>query len=322
MLQNIFSYFLFTAVVCLPLLLFWYVFSYIDTGRFARRRFFTGIVAGVCSVLPILYFGKFFSVDTYAAVNIFSLLWDLQLWNNFVAFFLVLCGIIFFLFFVAFVVGKIFWNHLSFKSLFLQVANVSVFLLFLSLFLLVFSALGVWGDVAIWEPIYIGTSIFSTLGLIIMYYILLALFEELSKYFQFFWTESFTIESVQSGVLYSIFIALGFSFFENILYVYQIFLESGLSSEFFTTFFLRTVFSSSVHIVCTAIIAYFFCRALLSYREERSMLKYSGVLFLWFTLSIFFHSLFNISLNFWFGAVIFIFFLGGYFWLSGVFFKG
>lgn len=81
--------------------------------------------------------------------------------------------------------------------------------------------------------------------------------EEGGKHLGLFGTGSFA-EIAEKGILYAAFVALGFAFAENVLY-----LVTALKSDgpFFSTWFSRSVFSVGVHTLCSIAAAVPFVRS-------------------------------------------------------------
>lgn len=99
-------------------------------------------------------------------------------------------------------------------------------------------------------------------------------------------------------MLFSIFIALGFGFIENILYLKNIAEQSGLlSSGVLTTWIFRSIFSLMTHIICSVIVGLYFSRAFLAYLGAEKILPYVQTLLYGFVFSMIIHAVFDISLT-------------------------
>gem|GEM_PF-6694043 len=61
-------------VAFFPILLWGYIFSYMDNSQLNARRFAIGILAGALSVVPVLFMGDIFSNLSLTSWNIFPLL--------------------------------------------------------------------------------------------------------------------------------------------------------------------------------------------------------------------------------------------------------
>jgi RsiW-degrading membrane proteinase PrsW (M82 family) len=64
--------------------------------------------------------------------------------------------------------------------------------------------------------------------------------------------------SVDDVIELSIIAALGFAFLENIIYLFREILSGGISHQFFTLFFLRSLFVVFVHILCSGVYGYYY----------------------------------------------------------------
>ena len=164
--------------------------------------------------------------------------------------------------------------------------------------------------------------VFGTLKLVLFYYIIIAIIEETSKHFSVLTSSLPRIDSVKKWVLFSIFIALGFGFIENILYLKNIAEQSGLwSSGVLTTWIFRSIFSLMTHIICSVIVGLYFSRAFIAYNALPRILQYARTLLYWFSFSIIAHAIFDISLTVWFTGIIFIYFFGGYMGITRIFYE-
>jgi RsiW-degrading membrane proteinase PrsW (M82 family) len=116
------------------------------------------------------------------------------------------------------------------------------------------------------------------------------------------------IDSISSGVLYAIFVALWFAMIENILYFYNFYLVNWFSSDFLKLYFFRSIFSIVTHLLASSILAYFFTKAYLLYKNNVFNINYLKIFIIWLFLSILSHLLFDVSLSLWFNFII-IFYL-------------
>jgi hypothetical protein len=160
--------------------------------------------------------------------------------------------------------------------------------------------------------------VFNSFYLVIFYYLIIWLLEELSKFFSFNFSKNFQIVSPREWVLFAIFTALGFSFLENILYFHTLFQSYWIWKQFLAVYFSRNLFSVFLHIICSSIFAYFFS---LAYLKRDNTFKYIKLLFWGFVLSVFFHSIFDIFLTFDFTFIIFLYFIWWYFYISSIFYR-
>ncbi|PID86410.1 hypothetical protein CSB08_00300 [Candidatus Gracilibacteria bacterium] len=323
MLGDIFSIIVLLILTFLPFLLWGYLFSYIDDSKFSRKRFLAGIFGGAISVFPILYMDKFFELFDFRYLNIFYYTFNIATIDSVFELGLsltlsIVTISIFILFFYLKLFSKlkkVFFTHILIFIFF--IFSLSLFLYFVNLFLQNFQSITGLNETVI----YFGDIIFNSIRLIIFYYIIVGFVEETTKHFNFLGTSFLYIKSVKSGVLYAIFIALGFSFVENILYLYGNFIKLGLTSELVQIYFLRSIFSVVVHILCSSIVAYYFSRALLTYRKNNLNFPFIKVFFLGLFIGILLHAIFDITLTLGFSFVILIYFMFGYFYVTSIFYK-
>ncbi len=162
--------------------------------------------------------------------------------------------------------------------------------------------------------------IYSWLWSIIWYYIIVSLLEEGSKYIgalSYAWKENF--QNFTSYILVCACIALGFSFFENIIYARGYYIHSGISLELLQLIFFRSIFSVILHLLSSMIFASAFWYMV----HIPFVLNTKNIaLFLLFaSLWLMSHALFDISLTYnKIGFIIFYIF-ALYFFLSSLTFK-
>ncbi|MDD2487420.1 MAG: PrsW family glutamic-type intramembrane protease [Candidatus Gracilibacteria bacterium] len=318
MVSDIFRIF-FIGIFCLfPILIWGYIFSYIDNSDFHSRRFVSGIIAGAFSVVPVLYLENILRFFGLNDINIFSLV------STGSGFFLIFSSI--------FAISMIIAILLFFMTLFfindfanlikIYYRNILSLLLYSALFGFVYMiARNIpFLDFEIKNPVSIGSNIFNTFFLILIYYMIIGFIEEISKHFSFLPSSLSEINSAKSGVLLAIFIALGFGFIENILYINNIYLDKGgLSGDIFSTWIFRGIFSLFVHVLCSVIVGSYFSKAYLFYSD--SMIRYIRVFLSGIIISVIIHAIFDISLTLSFTAIIFIYLMFGYLYVTKIFYK-
>ncbi len=305
---------LFTWLILLLPLVFWmYIFVTFFESWVSRKQFIFGIGAGMISSFPLVYGDVYVFWDILK--NIFfsfsvlssSFFWG-QLFWYLSMFFLIIWGTIF-------VLSYIFQNN---KKLFFKVQGISFFSF---LILLIF-----WIGSMIFFDSFLGESIweksvgfwdmtFISLGAIIWYYIIISLLEEGSKYIS-------SLSLSGKGEYFQVFqkyiclnacIALGFAFFENILYTHSFLLQEGISYSLVQIVFFRSIFSIIIHLVASMLFAMG-----IWYLLDLSTTLYkalSSFLFLIF-LGIGSHVFFDTSLTFDFIGFIFLYIIVIYFILS------
>jgi RsiW-degrading membrane proteinase PrsW (M82 family) len=139
--------------------------------------------------------------------------------------------------------------------------------------------------------------IFSWFGSIVWYYIVVSILEEGSKYIgalSYAWKKNF--ETYTSYIILCACIALGFSFFENIIYSYVYLIKNGISATFLEFIFFRSIFSIALHLLSSMIFASAFWCILhpLPHFKRRHILWFIW-LWLWAILS---HTLFDVALTY------------------------
>jgi hypothetical protein len=248
---DIINTFLVLSIISLfPIVIWGYIFSYIDNNYINKQRFIIWIIWWILAVFPILYMDKVLNFFSFNYLNIFyfvhKITWffsvlqlSLSLW--FFLLFLVFCSFLFWLFFVK--NKEILWIYLKNLIVFLFYVILMSIFIYLINFLFnfcFFSSIKV-------EQINFMDMVFDSFKLIFFYYFVVAFIEETSKHFNFLQSSVLYIDSVKTWVLYAIFVALWFSLVENILYLYSSYNQSWLSIDFFKTYFFRSFFSVMVH---------------------------------------------------------------------------
>ncbi len=324
MLAKIFSLIFILFISFLPLVFWAYIFSYIDSSLLNKKRFFLGIFAGSISVLPFLYFEKIIQIPLFSFLNIFSFAQKITNFSSLFPFFLSAFSFLCLFFFFSFLIW-LFFSREEKKFIF-SIKTFSLFLIFLLFLSLFFYFLWIFFSLFpelnfLWEEkIYFWKTLFQSFKLIIVYYFLVGLIEESTKYFQLLGSENLATQSSKELVLYSIFIALGFSFIENILYLFNLYSQSWFSTSLIKVYFFRSVFSIILHILCSSIIVHSFAKCWYKYRRF-IFREYMKGFFLALVLAIFLHSFFDIALSIGISFVIFLYFMGGYIYVSSIFYR-
>jgi len=305
----------------LPIVFWWYIFSSMSETQDNRKRFFLWIFAGILSVGPILYLDKIVDFVRLSFLNFFKYSTNIISFINSLSFSFSLGIFIFLIVFLSFSLSiflikkrEIFWVFLK---------NFLLFLLFWFLLWIIFYFLNIFSthfqilNNNIWNNIYFKNILFNSLKLVIIYYILIAFIEETAKHFNFLWISVFSIKTVQDWVLYSIFVALWFSFIENILYFWSLYKDLWFNFELVQTYFFRSVFSLMLHVFTSSVIAYFFTKAYLNFKSK----KYFQSIFIWILIAILLHFIFDFSLELGFNFVLILFFVIWYLYISSIFYK-
>jgi len=328
---SFFTVILILVISFIPILIWWYVFSYIDDSKLNKSRFFYGILAGWFSVVPILYLDDIIDYSGTNILNMFSYIYSIDTIYSAFLFFLSIWLFSFLLFFISFLFSLIFsFNFSKIKSLFLLLLKsffifllfiffISIFSYLLSLFFDKFPGLDL--SIEEWSWWTFSGIAFNSLKLVIFYYFIVWIIEELAKHFNFLSTSELKIDSIKSWVLFSIFVALGFSFIENILYFKVIYETYSLSWQLVSTYFFRSIFSVFVHVLCSSVLAYAFTKAYLSYKKSFNNFFFIKTFLIWVSYSILLHSIFDVSLSLWFTFIVFLYFIWAYLYITSIFYK-
>lgn len=324
MLENIFLIFILSFVAFIPILLWGYFFGYIDSDTFNRKRFFMWILAWGISVFPVLFLWDIADSFWFQMMNIFWVVHDFssqgsifQVFLSFIILFLFFSFIPFVLFYLTPAskekIKLYFTRFLIFSSYFVF---ISFLFYVLNSAFLNFDFLRIETDLSIsfWDIV------FNSVKLVIFYYLLIGILEELSKFLFFSYDKNFSLLSAKHWVISAIFIALGFAFIENILYFYSLYQTYWFGQQLMSTYFLRNIFSVFLHILCSSIFAYYFSKLYLTMKNQYNF-YFIKTLFVWFLLSFTLHALFDIFLTFDLMFFVFLYIIGGYFYLTFIFYK-
>ena len=322
MIQNILIYMFLFFISFFPIVIWAYIFSYIDNDYINKKRFIVGITWWMLSVIPILYMDKILNALNFKYLNIFYLISQINSIFSSIKFWLSLFLFLLFIIICSFFIGVILQKFE--KILIIYLKNILVFLLFTlimstSLYFLNIVLINI--DFEISENIFFWEVLFNSFKLIIFYYLLVGFIEESSKYFNFLGSSILYINSIKTWVLYAIFVALWFSLIENILYLYNYYIQFWISFELLKLYFFRSIFSVIVHILCSSIVAYYFSKALLLYRWKDFTLSYIRIFSYGVFISILLHLFFNLAITLGFSFVIFLYFIWGYLYVSSIFYR-
>lgn len=109
----------------------------------------------------------------------------------------------------------------------------------------------------------------------IWFFVIVGMLEEFVKHLFLRFSDEEKIHSIDDAVEYSILVALGFAFVENVFYFQNIFSGGSLSLEQYGLFMvLRSGISVAAHVIFSAILGYFYGLAKFSniiYAEEQKM---------------------------------------------------
>lgn len=195
--MEFFSLIIIILVTFFPILLWGYIFSYLDNSSLNAHRFVLGILAGALSVIPVLFMGEIFTSFFIGSWNIFPLLTlgdnTLELIFSSI---LTILGIAIVIIIFSFV---FFFENTS-KAIGIVMKNVGIIIIFVILFSLfhtlvfpvdIFNATVKSGGITI------GGTIFGTLKLVLFYYLVIGIIEESSKHFSVLTSSLPSIDSVK-----------------------------------------------------------------------------------------------------------------------------
>ena len=93
----------------------------------------------------------------------------------------------------------------------------------------------------------------------VWFFVVVGMLEEFAKYLMLRFANEEKIGSIADAISFSILIALGFAFVENVMYISKFWSTSGQGFGTFTVFFiLRSTISTIAHVCFSAIIGYFY----------------------------------------------------------------
>jgi len=311
----------------IPIVFWGYTFSSLKEQKLNKKRFILWIFSGGLSVIPILYMDKIIDFIKVNFLNFFenaskisSIFSSLNFWFSLSIF-------IFILVILSFLFWPIFRKNRELINSYLK--NFILVLVFIWIISIIFYFINILSNNfhflndSVWNQsqVYFWNTIFNTIKLIIFYYILVAFIEEVSKHFNFIWVSILDIKKVEDWVLYAIFVALWFSFIENILYFYSLYLQYWLGWELVQSYFFRSIFSLMLHIFASSVVAYYFSKAYLKYKKEWKIFPYLKIFFIWLAVAILLHFIFNFALTFWFGFIVILYFIIWYLYISSIFYR-
>jgi hypothetical protein len=322
MLENIFIYIILTFISLFPIVIWAYIFSYIDDNPLNKKRFLIWILWWSLAVVPILHMDKIVNVLDLQYLNSFYFASQIKWFFTSLEFWLSLSLFLIVIVLFSFLLGW-FLNQFN-KLIKVYTKNILVFLAFIwiiSIFVFLFNIIFTNFDFIISDSVSFGNIIFNSFKLIVFYYLIVAFIEESSKHFNFLQSSVLVIKSVKDWVLYAIFIALWFSLIENMLYLYNYYMVYWFTSELIKIYFFRSLFSVIVHVLTSSVVAYYFSKALLLYRDKDLSLPYLKIFSFWILVSIVLHLIFDVALSLGFSFIMFIYFIWAYLYVSSIFYK-
>lgn len=314
------------GIICfIPVVLWGYFFSFSDNSQNNKKRFFLWVIAGGMSTIPILRLDRFYEFQVLSGLNVFDNISNFSLFWNYLLAFVSYIFLTLLLAWTLYCLGAIFFMKKTstssiIKSIIWATGVIWMILIafaIIEVFSMVFPFLT---KVYEEEPIMFWSALFDSLKLIIFYYVTIGFLEELAKHFSFVSWYIWRDITIKTGVLFSLFIALWFSFLENILYGIRVFEEYWLWKELVSVIFYRSIFSVFIHVFASSILWYYFTKAYLLQKAWAKITKYYSTLFLWMTWAICIHALFDIFLTYNMNFLIGVYFIIAYFTVSKIVF--
>ena len=310
MLSNIFIVLFTVLFLLIPILVWLYLYENFSHEYVKRRYIVFWMVLGSCITLPIILSSQTSLVMIYE--RIFS---HLYLGNIFSLIAWTLGGILivyFIFFFILSLIKKSFWwlDFLLYSLLMISIVTIIVLTAFIFLWEVPF-----WNNILLPESRLIFGIVFSSLTSILWYYLIVSLLEESGK-FMWHLTQAHKkhyTSSLTHFLTFSVSVAVWFSFFENIIYVYMLYAREWIVGQLISLSFFRGIISLSLHVLCALLFSlgmWYFWNI-----SQNKGIKYfflRGYIFL-IILSILSHTLFNLSLTFGYVLGVFLVFVGLYF---------
>lgn len=324
MFWDIFTLIILFFITFIPIVLWGYLFSYFDDSELNKKRFLVWILAGSISVIPVLYLQDFIRGTNFLYLNIFSSVAEMKNFWDIFSVFLSLFSVLFFISIIPFLIFlwfsdisnklKNFWKNYLIFTLYLVCTGLWLYIL--GLFFDQFDMFDTSYNfgLSFWDVL------FNSFKLIVFYYIIIAILEELSKFFCFHYSPLFSVMSIRQSILYAIFVALWFAFFENILYFQKLYELHGFGKDLISVYFSRNIFSVVLHVLCSSILAYYFSSVYLKFKTKINI-EFIKILFVWFFFAVLLHWLFDIFLTFNIIFFIFIYLIWAYLYLTYIFYK-
>lgn len=313
MISLAFTYIFLGISLFIPIVIWSYIFSFIDGSAISKRRLVFGIMAWGFSVLPILYMDPFLTWLGYSDWSVFSRIFHLSSLWSFLGFSITLMLLILWLAVVPSLLRTL--SHYRDSRIFWVIGTMGVFVV--GFFLLqVFFSLFPGLNVFISESIYFSGYIFNSLKLIVFYYLMVGFIEEIAKNLYVSWDTHSNTKKQKQRIMSAIFVALGFSFIENILYAIVFFHSFGFGSELVVLSVGRSIFSTMLHVLCSvvAVSGYYYIKDI----SHKSVLSVATIPLL---VAIVLHALYDVSLSVGLSFMIFVYLIGGYLYIGALLYE-
>ncbi len=313
MISLVFTYIFLGISLFIPIVIWSYIFSFIDGSSINKRKLFFGIVAWGFSVLPILYMDPFLTWIGYSEWSVFSRIFHLSSLWSFLGFFATLVVLVLWLGIVPSILRTLSYRRDSRVLWVVGALWVFVVVFFLlQMFFALFPRL----DVFISESIYFSGYIFNSLKLILFYYLMVGFIEEIAKNLYVPSDTSNDPKDSKQSVMTAIFVALWFSFIENILYVIVFFHTFGLSSELVVLAVGRSIFSTMLHVLCSVVAVSGYCYMTNNLQKSTLFLSTFPLL-----IAIVLHGFYDVSLSIGLSFMVFVYLIWGYLYIGSLLYE-
>lgn len=260
-----------TIIALIPILGWLYFFQ---TQKSEKRNYvLITFFAGMLSVLPIKLYEQYwdYGLGLFEHINIFQYLADL---TNTPALptlfaFILMNAVVAFLFFLLVGIMMFFLEVLSGDNTVKQfMQKWKVVIESPTLMIMIGAITGVVGYA------------FYHLESAIWFFVIVGILEEFVKHLCVRFSDEFKMDTVQDAISFSIIVALGFAFVENILYISNM-MESGAQGQQLWTFIaLRSTISVAAHVCFSAILGYYYGMSQFAceiYQTEEQERKHPGI---------------------------------------------
>ncbi len=237
-------------MILFPVLLWMWVFQ--QQQREKRAYVALAFLAGMLSVLPIKLYERYWDVVIYKleTLSLFSALADVV---NFQSLPTLMAFII-----TSMIVALGLFLFVAIMMFFLEIiSGDNTIATFRKKFRRIMEEPAFFVTVGIFIGLYAYFSTFS-LHEKIYFFLIVGMLEEFVKHLVVRFSDEFKLRSVNDAIAFSIVVALGFAFVENILYFVQISQNAFVDQELYVLMMLRSVVSVSAHIIFSAIFGYFY----------------------------------------------------------------
>lgn len=270
MLQNILSVICIIIFSLFPVLLWAYGAVFLSSHPWNRRRFIIGLLGWWCTVWLIAVFSSFFGgnllLQILTTIGVFLIIW------------------------IGVVIFTQYWS-IYIRTFIRKIIGLHILLISVSLFMY-------YGISHFFPTTPLTLSLFSGMS----WFFIAASLEEWVKHLSSVWLSSRDFRfSRRDFLIFTLFITLGFVFFENSIYLIRA-IPEWISSVIWAGI-TRSIFSLSLHVFAASICIVFWWRAL-SYwvfSWQYSILFLAG-----FALATTVHGIFNIAIQQWYTVVVII----------------